>query len=85
MDVFIAAQFAVVFTLIAYGFVVVVAVSNAFILSVKNIRLQCLYFSVLTSYTTETSRTSVLQSGGGFYLDCEDFGRMFDHSFPNCA
>ena len=64
MDVFIAAQFAVVFTLIAYGFVVVVADFNAFILSVKNIRLQCLYFSVLTSYTTETSRTSVLQSGG---------------------
>ena len=23
--------------------------------------------------------------GGGFFLDCEDFGRMFDHSFPACA
>ena len=20
--------------------------------------------------------------GGSFFLDCEDFGRMFDHSFP---
>ena len=20
--------------------------------------------------------------GGGFFLACEDFGRMFDHSFP---
>ena len=22
---------------------------------------------------------------GGFFLACEDFGRMFDHSFPVCA
>ena len=22
---------------------------------------------------------------GGFFLACEDFGRMFDHSFPACA
>ena len=21
----------------------------------------------------------------GFFLTCEDFGRMFDHSFPTCA
>ena len=26
-----------------------------------------------------------LQSGGGFFLACEDFGRMFDNSFPACA
>ena len=23
--------------------------------------------------------------GGGFFLACEDFGRMFDISFPACA
>ena len=23
--------------------------------------------------------------GGGIVLACEDFGRMFDHSFPVCA
>ena len=23
--------------------------------------------------------------GGGFFLACEDFGRMFDHSFPVCT
>ena len=23
--------------------------------------------------------------GGGFFLACKDFGRMFDHSFPACA
>ena len=23
--------------------------------------------------------------GGGFFLACEDFGRMFDQSFPACA
>ena len=23
--------------------------------------------------------------GGGFFLACEDFGRMFDNSFPACA
>ena len=23
--------------------------------------------------------------GGGFFLTCEDFGRMFNHSFPACA
>ena len=23
--------------------------------------------------------------GSGFFLVCEDFGRMFDHSFPACA
>ena len=23
--------------------------------------------------------------GGGFFLACEDFGRMFDHSVPACA
>ena len=23
--------------------------------------------------------------GGGFFLACEDFGRMFDSSFPACA
>ena len=23
--------------------------------------------------------------GGGFLLACEDFGRMFDNSFPACA
>ena len=22
---------------------------------------------------------------GGFFLACEDFGRMFDNSFPACA
>ena len=22
---------------------------------------------------------------GGFFLACEDFGRVFDHSFPACA
>ena len=22
---------------------------------------------------------------GGFFLACEDFGRIFDHSFPACA
>ena len=22
---------------------------------------------------------------GGFFLDCKDFGRMFDHSFPACT
>ena len=24
-------------------------------------------------------------SGGGFFLACKDFGRMFDHLFPTCA
>ena len=24
-------------------------------------------------------------SNGGFFLTCEDFGRMFDHSFPACV
>ena len=24
-------------------------------------------------------------SGGGFFLACEKFGRTFDHSFPVCA
>ena len=24
-------------------------------------------------------------SGGGSFLACEDFGNMFDHSFPACA
>ena len=23
-------------------------------------------------------------AGGGFFLACEDFGRMFDDSFPAC-
>ena len=23
--------------------------------------------------------------GGGFFLACEDFARMFDNSFPACA
>ena len=23
--------------------------------------------------------------GGGFFLACEDFGRMFDNSIPACA
>ena len=23
--------------------------------------------------------------GGGLFLACEDFGRMFDNSFPACA
>ena len=23
--------------------------------------------------------------GGSFFLACEDFGRMFNHSFPICA
>ena len=23
--------------------------------------------------------------GDGFFLACEDFGRMFDHLFPACA
>ena len=23
--------------------------------------------------------------GGGIFLDCKDFGRMFDHSFPEGA
>ena len=23
--------------------------------------------------------------GGGFFLACEDFGRMFNHSIPACA
>ena len=23
--------------------------------------------------------------GGGFFYACEDFGRMFDHSFPACT
>ena len=23
--------------------------------------------------------------GGGFFLACEDFGGMFDHSLPACA
>ena len=23
--------------------------------------------------------------GGGFFCACEDFGRMFDHSFPICV
>ena len=23
--------------------------------------------------------------GGGLFLVCEDFGRMFDNSFPACA
>ena len=25
------------------------------------------------------------KSGGGFFLACEDFGRMFDNLFPACA
>ena len=25
------------------------------------------------------------KSDGGFFLACEDFGRMFDNSFPACA
>ena len=27
----------------------------------------------------------VYGGGGGFFLACEDFGRMFDNSFPACA
>ena len=26
-----------------------------------------------------------IYGGGGFFLACEDFGRMFDSSFPTCA
>ena len=25
------------------------------------------------------------RSGGGFFLACEDFGKMFDESFSDCA
>ena len=28
---------------------------------------------------------SVIVSSGGFFLACEDLGRMFDNSFPACA
>ena len=30
-------------------------------------------------------RSSICFSGGGFFLACEDFGRMFDHTLPACA
>ena len=28
---------------------------------------------------------NVITCGGGFFLACQDFGRMFDNSFPACA
>ena len=33
------------------------------------------------SYTSSDARVVVV----AFFLACEDFGRMFDHSFPACA
>ena len=27
----------------------------------------------------------LILSGGGFFLSCEDCGRVFDHLFPACA
>ena len=27
----------------------------------------------------------LIAGGGGFFLACEDFGRMFDHSFSVCT
>ena len=35
----------------------------------------------------ESDRTNRTQyaMGSGFFFACEDFGRMFDHSFPACA
>ena len=29
--------------------------------------------------------TGGARGGGGFFLVWEDFGRIFDHSFPACA
>ena len=29
--------------------------------------------------------TNAMALDGGFFFACEDFGRIFDHSFPACA
>ena len=31
------------------------------------------------------SAANICGGGGGFYLTCKDFGRMFNHSFPAFA
>ena len=36
--------------------------------------------------STELKRNELInRNGGGFFLACEDFGRMFNNSFPACA
>ena len=32
-----------------------------------------------------SANVSLGNCGGGFFRDCEDLGRMFDHSFPACT
>ena len=33
----------------------------------------------------KNAKYSVVSNGAGFFLACEDFWRMFDHSFPACV
>ena len=42
------------------------------------------HFLWCVSYTADTSMASS-GGGGGSFLACGDFGKMFDHSFPACV
>ena len=35
--------------------------------------------------TMDQKAPMIMVGGGGFFLVCKDFGRMFDNSFPACA
>ena len=42
-------------------------------------------FTPLVQVGGPAGEKSILSSGSEFYLACEDFGRIFDHLFPDCA
>ena len=40
---------------------------------------------VRSDVTMDQKAPMIMVGGGGFFLACKDFGRMFDNSFPACA
>ena len=50
----------------------------------KNI-VQCETINVFVDLIFISAGSGGGGSGGGIFLVCEDFGRMFDHSFPACS
>ena len=51
------------------------------LLSSDSLFLRIAGFSSLTDCSCVQRSTY----GGGFFLTCDDFGRMFEHSFPACT
>ena len=45
----------------------------------------CLHFPRYTPTHRHFQRIYIIQTMVAFFLACEDFGRMFDNSFPACA